>query len=252
MNQPRYRSSLFLASLLVTTSGFAGCGYVGASSDLTGLKKAASGGFDKTTMDFSTVQQQVFIPRCVGCHGATGARAGVRLDSFEHVQDNLAGIRQTVLVEGSMPKGGPLTGDQTSLLQAWLDLGAPEKAQAPGGSAAGTPVPAPAPAPTPSAEPAPEPEPTFAYIKDVLFTQHACFQCHGAGKRVADIPLDTIDDLKIPGNELVVPGDPDGSELVQVLVKPVRGRMPPVSRDPGLSAADVAIVREWIKAGAKD
>lgn len=233
--------SQFVGSGFVSAalSLLASCGYVGSSAELAGFKNSGANS-QKTVMGFDVIKQSVFDKRCVGCHSGDSAAKGVRLDSYDGAKANLAAIRRTAVEARTMPPRGGLSDAEASLLANWIDSGAPEKVTGP------TPTPTPAPAPEPL------PEPTFNAIKTVLFAKYACYQCHAAGERAANVPLETIADLKVPGNELVIDGDPDNSDLVKALEKSDRGRMPPKRMSVGLTEAEVGVVRTWIKNGAKD
>lgn len=74
--------------------------------------------------------------------------------------------------------------------------------------------------------------------------QTYCSECHASSVKTAGVNIDSRDDLISVG--VVVPGDPDGSILLQVLEG---GIMPPPGR-PAPSADEVAAVRAWIEAGA--
>lgn len=87
-----------------------------------------------------------------------------------------------------------------------------------------------------------------------------CFNCHGpdANKREAGLRLDIAAEaykaLKDhPRAHAVVPGKPDLSELfVRVSSTDSAIRMPPVtSHLPGLSEAEIAVIKKWIEQGGK-
>jgi len=98
-------------------------------------------------------------------------------------------------------------------------------------------------------------EPTFT--RDVLPILAAnCLACHGfdADGREAGLRLDTRDGataLLDSGRRAIVPGDPTSSELVRRIDDADPDvRMPPPDSGRSLSAADRAILRDWITAGA--
>ena len=89
------------------------------------------------------------------------------------------------------------------------------------------------------------------YDRDVrpILAEH-CLGCHGpdAGAREADLRLDTDDGAK---PRAIRPGDPDASELVRRVTSADPDlRMPPPAHGPGVSTADVDVLRRWIAAGA--
>jgi len=112
-------------------------------------------------------------------------------------------------------------------------------------------------------------EPTFTSVQRDIFKtaesgtgRRACISCHTANGRtpsgglnldVADphAALVNVPSKEIPGQRLVVPGDPDASYLVKKLEGTpgiVGVRMP--FGGPYLSAGQIRIVRRWIELGA--
>jgi hypothetical protein len=78
---------------------------------------------------------------------------------------------------------------------------------------------------------------------------HRCVNCHNSIDRKGDFSLQSRDDVLDSG--FVEPGQPDDSELLQVLISH-GGQKPtmPKSGEP-LEATEVAAITDWIKAGAK-
>src|SRR5439155_5917601 len=79
-----------------------------------------------------------------------------------------------------------------------------------------------------------------------------CFACHGPDKkkRKADLRLD-IRDSTVEVNKIIVPGKSADIELImRLLHSDVRKRMPPKSTGKTLTAAQVAVLRQWIDEGA--
>jgi hypothetical protein len=83
-----------------------------------------------------------------------------------------------------------------------------------------------------------------------------CFACHGpdAAAREADLRLDVEASAKAAreeGRVAVVPGNPDGSELIRRITHPDRTqRMPPAKSGKKLTGKDIALLRRWIEEGA--
>lgn len=76
-----------------------------------------------------------------------------------------------------------------------------------------------------------------------------CFECHGpdAAKRKADLRLDT----GALGQAVVVPGQPESSELFQRITHAdPEERMPPVDSSRALTSSDIETLRAWISQGA--
>ncbi|MBY0316382.1 MAG: hypothetical protein K2Q26_12720 [Bdellovibrionales bacterium] len=75
---------------------------------------------------YPNVAEKVFKARCTGCHGTKG---GINLESYENIKPNLAIIRAVVDAD-EMPPKTPLAPEQKQLLLKWIDIGAPESADA--------------------------------------------------------------------------------------------------------------------------
>jgi hypothetical protein len=79
-----------------------------------------------------------------------------------------------------------------------------------------------------------------------------CFSCHGGLKQEAGLRLDTVS-LMVEGGEsggVVTKGDPNASLILERVSDPDPAtRMPPEGEGEPLSAAQLAMVRDWIKAG---
>ncbi len=84
-----------------------------------------------------------------------------------------------------------------------------------------------------------------------LLAQH-CYPCHGAKVQQAGLRLDTRSGLSqgtAEGHQVVVPGNPDASRLIQAVRYQGAHRMPPSGRLPERA---VAALTEWVRAGAVD
>ena len=85
--------------------------------------------------------------------------------------------------------------------------------------------------------------PTFA--KDVApLLKNACANCHSGAKQKARLDVTSYDSLV----KFVKAGDPDKSRLHKALLGKGAKLMPP--KNP-LAAEQVAVVKDWIAAGAK-
>jgi mono/diheme cytochrome c family protein len=91
------------------------------------------------------------------------------------------------------------------------------------------------------------------YARDIkpLMASH-CTSCHGAEKQRASLRLDSADGMRKGGNRgpAVIPGDSKSS----VLLKAIAGAdkfapMPP--KGPRLTEVEIALLRDWIDAGAR-
>ena len=108
-----------------------------------------------------------------------------------------------------------------------------------------------------AAQPTPAREPTAVdFARDIrpIFNKN-CVACHGGVKRAAkisfiyrDVVVATNDDDEKP----IHPGDPEHSELIRrVTNENEEDRMPPADHAARLSDHDIALLREWIRQGAK-
>ena len=102
-----------------------------------------------------------------------------------------------------------------------------------------------------------DPAPAVDYTRDIAPILAArCYQCHGpdADARKAGLRLDRRDGALHAGSggrPAIVPGDPDGSELIaRVTSIDPDDRMPTADGHAALAAVEVAALRAWIAAGA--
>src|SRR5215472_10551116 len=83
-----------------------------------------------------------------------------------------------------------------------------------------------------------------------------CFACHGpdARQRKAKLRLDLVDSATHPaksGAIPIAPGDPDHSELfTRISTDDPDDHMPPAESGKKLAAAQIELLRRWIKDGA--
>lgn len=134
-----------LASLVLAACG----GGSGDGLDSNGRPATGGGGSGTLTATFSSIQANVFTPRCTGCHAGAGAPMGLRLDegnsyallvgvaSAEQgsVQRVAAGrpddsyliqkLEGRAAVGVRMPFGGPYLDDATiAIIRQWIAAGA--------------------------------------------------------------------------------------------------------------------------------
>jgi len=96
---------------------------------------------------------------------------------------------------------------------------------------------------------------TLDYIT-VAILQPSCSvaQCHGSFHRAEDYAFDTVEEARksILTYQLVVEEEPESSLLYQVLISPGGdGNTPRMPYDQPLADADVALIHDWIAAGAQ-
>jgi len=197
--------------------------------------------------------------RCTMCHGGGAASAGLRLDGVDALL--AGGARGPVVVPGDpeaselvrrlrgtslprMPLTGPpyLSDEEVDLFVRWVAAGAPA-----GGAADGGAPPSAAATPPPRAE-----GPTTYADVEPLFRAH-CVRCHAAVGVMGPPPegyrLDGYAEALRPDDRArIVPFAPDASELV----RRIRGQaQPSMPLGGALDDADVALIVDWIEAGAR-
>lgn len=92
---------------------------------------------------------------------------------------------------------------------------------------------------------------TTNFVDHVLpIFQANCLNCHNVDKRKSGLSLDTIANALEGGSSgsVIVPGDPDNSRLLKLIMHAEEPNMPP-SGDK-LPEDVIAVVRQWIKEGA--
>lgn len=88
--------------------------------------------------------------------------------------------------------------------------------------------------------------PTYVVVKEQIFKTHGCLDCHSGPSAEAGVDLSDYSEMLNSGIGVVVPGDFLNSTLY---LNVQSGRMPPGG--PRLSDAEIKMLSEWIKAGAK-
>src|SRR5262249_22082754 len=81
-----------------------------------------------------------------------------------------------------------------------------------------------------------------------------CMECHNPRSLKGKLDLETYQGLKkgSSGGEVVVPGKPDESPLVLLVEGKETPKMPPKEARLQPKAKDIAVLRAWVAAGAKD
>jgi WD40 repeat protein len=94
-----------------------------------------------------------------------------------------------------------------------------------------------------------------SYARDVRpFLAKYCLECHNAKSAKASLNLETFKGLTAGGDSgpVLVAGNPDKSPLVLLVEGKDKPRMPPKAARRHPRAAEFAILRAWVKSGAKD
>lgn len=207
------------------------------------------------TADFGAVAA-LFAERCVMCHSGEDAPLGLRLDSHAGVlagSENgpvaIAGDMNSPILqrlrgeaEPQMPLDGPpfLAAEEIALVSDWIAAGMPE-----GGEVAALPERR---RPAPGADVLwPDVEPIFLKV---------CVKCHSDNSKMGAPPeglrLDSLAHvLGPPDRVVIVPGNPEMSEVWRRVVGLAAPRMP-FDGPPWLPEEDIRLIRDWIAQGARD
>lgn len=226
--------------------------------------------------------EPIVSQRCVMCHTGEVAPLGLRLDSLDGL---LAGSDNgPVVVSGEpdaselilrirgesqprMPMTGPpfLSDEEIALFESWVAGGLQESADAPADADVG---PGSATEPEPEADPTTSSEPatpvasapvedgpvTWTHVAPIFATR--CARCHTDQGLMGPAPegyrLTSYESTLSPADRArVIAGNPDASELVRRIRGQSLPRMP-FDGPPFLSEDEIALIEEWVAAGAPD
>jgi hypothetical protein len=79
-----------------------------------------------------------------------------------------------------------------------------------------------------------------------------CYSCHSGNRPRQGVRLEKYDDLFKGKRKLVVAGEPDDSRLIKTMLGKGGKKMPPRKEERQPSDKEIDLIKEWIKAGAKD
>jgi hypothetical protein len=103
------------------------------------------------------------------------------------------------------------------------------------------------------AQSAPAEKGSASFINDVApILKENCFACHDAKKRKGKLDMSTYESLRKGGggDEVIVPGKPDESPLLDRITATDKSRMPPREAGAALPKQKIAIIEKWIAEGA--
>lgn len=251
-----FRQFIFVASI------FTWIVFISLSLALSGCSNSGGSGLDftppknKTTAvepTFASLNENVFVPKCVSCHTPPSAENDVDLTSYEAIMslDGLVVPREPeqsplylVVVHNQMPKGAaPLSNEEKDALAKWIADGALST------QITATPTPEPTATPTPQPTPVPTATPSPSAVRFSQIFEGAlknkCVSCHSGILPKGLVNLTTY--AKVIGKKgLVVAGQPDKSKLWTEVSK---GNMPPKG-EPTLTASEKNLIFKWISDGA--
>lgn len=233
---------MFIIGTLLT-----GCGY--PMGMIAGESKSSSIASDWNTASVDPALEakalKVLQNNCTTCHGNGAGSGGVHsLTNVNHLISSGLVVPKnpnaskifTVVKAGSMPPGKPLAAADVEALRAWI---AGSGSSAGGATPPSTTNPSPSPSPTASPAPTVTPPSNAAEVAAFAILQTNCAGCHGAAPGLAGV-YGLNDRNHMVSSGLVVPGNPNGSRLFNVIAA---GRMPTTG---ALSSADQDKIRVWI------
>jgi mono/diheme cytochrome c family protein len=196
--------------------------------------------WEATAPEMEIEKETLYARYCAFCHGANGEGAPnvpIVLNSPDFLATHDDDHLRQVIAQGheNMPPwgeehGGVMTAEQidelVNLIRAWEELGetTPETVSAPG----------------------------FAADVLPLFEEH-CVACHSATQPLGGWDGSSYTSIIESGDHapVIIPGDPEGSLLVQKLLgtQTVGSQMPIPEL---LPQEQVQVIIEWIRAGAED
>jgi hypothetical protein len=99
------------------------------------------------------------------------------------------------------------------------------------------------------AEPPDQPAPVDFRRSILPILEAKCNQCHGARRRGGKLDMRTREAMLKGGNTgpALEPGNPDKSLLIELIHF---NEMPPKKSAPRVTAAELQLLKDWIKAGA--
>src|SRR5437763_8371553 len=99
----------------------------------------------------------------------------------------------------------------------------------------------------------PAQDPSYAKHVRPIFAKY-CIECHNAKDRKGGLNLETFKTMLEGGDhdDVLVPGLPDKSRLVNLVEGTQKPTMPPKTAKHRPSKEEIALVRAWVKSGAKD
>ena len=233
----------------------------------TALKTALAKAKNLIPVSFEAEVAPIIKDKCLGCHGEQRASANLRLHTFANMRNGSQSgpllvprspqrslIMARLLVEGAdrMPKGGAkLSDDEIGIIGRWIAGGAAfdgtEMTAMIGDSLA---------------EKKPEKPPvkvvmadgseTVSFKDDVApWMVNVCLGCHSGNNPRGGYNITTFEQLLAGGDtgNTIVPGDPDGSYIVDLVLRQDPIKMP-AGNQTQIKRSQAMALEKWIKEGA--
>lgn len=235
---------LVIILFLIIAAGFLlnNCKHDPVYPDASGENGNGNGNIDTTNCDTTNVTYAgsvvpVFEQYCIACHSGATPQGGLDLTDFEQVafvaqSGQLVGSINHLTGYSPMPKDGNKLSDcQIRTIEIWIN---DTTFNNPG-----------------SGHPC-DPD-TIYFERDLLpILQSACAQpgCHDAITQQDGVRLTDYASVMETGK--IVPGDPDDSELYEVIIDPDLDKRMPPPPNAALPAEQIAAIRKWIEQGAQN
>ena len=187
---------------------------------------------DSNSIGYAEIKNQIISPSCLNCHSG---RHEPSLTNYQEVKEALSDIKNSVLIEKSMPKRRPLSLELRSILNAWIVNGAPEFAIDPAGS----------PSPTPALPPLTRPVLFSAFKARVL--DPSCVSCHQQGNKEGLTSMEDYQSVKSVVDLL----SPLMTGKMGDVVVPDDQKMPP-PKSPAMTNDQLDVLKWWLEDGAKE
>lgn len=233
----------------------------------TALKSALLKAKGLIPVSFEAEVASIIKDKCIGCHGETRSSANLRLDTYANMgkggqsgplllprnpQRSLIMARLMVDTAARMPKGGArLSDEEISTIGRWIAGGAPfdgEDMSAMIGDSL--------------AEKKPEKPPikvvmadgseTVSFKDDVApWMVNVCMGCHSGNNPRSGFNITTFEQLLAGGDtgDTIIPGDPDGSYIVDLVLRQDPLKMP-AGNQTQIKRSQALALEKWIKEGA--
>ncbi|MFY9252462.1 MAG: c-type cytochrome domain-containing protein [Fuerstiella sp.] len=233
----------------------------------TSLQLALAKSKNLIPVSFEAEVAPIIKGKCLGCHGEQRSSANLRLDTYAYMgrgsqsgalllprnpQRSLIMARLTVDGAARMPKGGEkLSDDEIGIIGRWIAGGAAFDG-ADVTSMIGDSL----------AEKKPEKPPVKVVMADgtetVSFKDHVapwmvnvCLGCHSGNNPRGGFNITTFEQLLAGGDtgNTVVPGDPNGSYIVDLVLRQDPIKMP-AGNQTQIKRSEAQALEKWIKEGA--
>lgn len=125
------KKNIVVAGLVFTLLNLISCNYKQSNELPLDPVRSGDSAMKAEEVDFQLVMEKVMANNCVNCHSQEGGNRGeLNLETYENVVQVLTEIREQVS-DRTMPprRAPPLSDEQIQLIIAWIDAGAPEKAE---------------------------------------------------------------------------------------------------------------------------